>query len=121
MINILKVFTIKSVINSFQFSNMEDKFCSSFPQLLELIFDSLDNRTLVICKKVSRIWNNFLESPKFLLMRKIKKIVETRRKFRKPWKTISRNISTSTIQQLEIATKVHFEYCQLKFKDPLPI
>ena len=99
---------------------MEDKFCSSFPQLLELIFDSLDNRTLVICKKVSRIWNNFLESPKFLLMRKIKKIVETRRKFRTPWKTISRNISTSTIQQLEIATKVHFEYCQLKL-DPLPI
>ena len=38
------------------------------------------------------------------LIRKIKKNVETRRKFRKPWKMVVKNVSTSTMEELEMAT-----------------
>ena len=34
-----------------------------FPQIGEEIFDSLDEESLENCKKVCRIWKNFIEDP----------------------------------------------------------
>ena len=87
---------------------MDKNFCLSFPQLAENIFKNLDDQNLKKSKKISRLWNRFLKNPKFVLIRKIKMIVETRRKFRKPWKTVCKTASTSTIQDLEIATRKFF-------------
>ena len=84
---------------------MEKNLFLRFPQLEESIFDSLDNQTLVKCRKICRSWNKSLTNPKFILMRKIKKTVETRRKFRKPWKTVLKQVSRSTIEQLKAATQ----------------
>ena len=88
---------------------MDKNFCFIFPQLAENIFEKLDNPSLVNCKTISHEWNNFLTTPKLLLMRKIRKIVETRRKFRNPWKIVSRKISTKIIEELEIASRKFFE------------
>ena len=83
-------------------------FCVTFPNLADSIFDNLDNFSIVKCREVSRDWNGFLEAPKFLLIRKIRKTVETRRKFRKPWKLLVKNSSTQTLIKLEAATSEFF-------------
>ena len=84
-------------------NNYED-LCLRFPSVAELIFDELDNQSLVKCKEVSGVWRIFLKAPKFLIMRKIQKMVETRRKFRNVWKLVGKKISTNEILQLEVAT-----------------
>ena len=40
-----------------------------FSHLGEDIFDSLDNRSLLTSKKVSRTWNSFIKDQKFLWIR----------------------------------------------------
>ena len=44
-----------------------------FVHLAEDIFDSLDDKSLVNCKKVSKIWNSFIEGQKFPWIRLIKR------------------------------------------------
>ena len=84
--------------------NIYEDLCLRFPSVAESIFDELDNESLVKCKEVSGVWRNFLQAPKFLIMRKIQKMVETRRKFRNVWKLVGKKISTNEILQLEVAT-----------------
>ena len=84
--------------------NIYEDLCLRFPSVAESIFDELDNQSLVKCKEVSGVWRIFLQAPKFLIMRKIQKMVETRRKFRKVWKLVGQKISTNEILQLEVAT-----------------
>jgi ankyrin repeat protein len=85
-----------------------EDLCLKFPTIAESIFDELDNQSLVNCKEVSRTWCNFLEAPKFLLMRKIQKTVETRQIFRKVWRSVYQKLSTNAILQLEVATTKFF-------------
>ena len=44
-----------------------------FAQLGEDIFDSLDNKNLVKCRKITRTWNSFIEDQKFAWVRIIEK------------------------------------------------
>ena len=88
-------------------SKVYEDLCLRFPSIAESIFDELDNQSLVKCREASREWSEFLSSPKFLLMRKIKKTVETRREFRKVWRSVGKKLNTNTILQLE-ATVTEF-------------
>ena len=89
-------------------SKVYEDMCLRFPSIAESIFDELDNQSLVKCSEVSREWSEFLGSPKFLLMRKIKKTVETRRKFRGVWSSVRKKLNTNTILQLEAAVTEFF-------------
>ena len=40
-----------------------------FEHLGEDIFDSLDNKSLTTCKKVSKMWNNFINDQKYFWIR----------------------------------------------------
>ena len=44
-----------------------------FVRLGEDIFDSLDNKNLVKCRKITRTWNSFIEDQKFAWVRIIEK------------------------------------------------
>ena len=82
-----------------------DIFCSRFPDVAESIFDKLNNDSLVNCKEVSTEWNSFLDDPKFLLMRKIVKILKSKNQLDlipKIAKIITK-ISTDTFKELEMA------------------
>ena len=46
-----------------------DNIFLRFPHVTEKIFDQLDNRSLALCKTVSRPWNNYLNDQKFLYER----------------------------------------------------
>ena len=89
-------------------SKVYEDLCLRFPSIAESIFDELDNQSLVKCREVSREWSEFLSSPKFVLMRKIKKTVETRRKFRGVWRSVGKKHNTNTISQLEVAVTEFF-------------
>jgi ankyrin repeat protein len=89
-------------------SKVYEDLCLRFPSIAESIFDELDNQSLVKCREVSREWSEFLNSPKFVLMRKIKKTVETRRKFRGVWSSVGKKLNTNSILQLENAVTKFF-------------
>ena len=89
-------------------SKVYEDLCLRFPSIAESIFDELDNQSLVKCREASREWSEFLSSPKLLLMRKIKKTVETRREFRKVWRSVGKKHNTNTISQLEVAVTEFF-------------
>ena len=89
-------------------SKVYEDLCLRFPSIAESIFDELDNQCLVKCREVSREWSEFLSSPKFVLVRKIKKTVETRRKFRNVWRSVVKKLNTNTILQLEAAVNEFF-------------
>ena len=89
-------------------SKVYEDLCLRFPSIAESIFDELDNQSLVKCREVSREWSEFLNSPKFVLMRKIQKTVETRRKFRVVWNSVGNKLNTNTILQLEAAVTEFF-------------
>ena len=55
---------------------MEQAFLR-FPHLSENIFDSLDNKSLVDSKEVSKSWYFYLDTQKFLQIRIIKNVEET--------------------------------------------
>ena len=76
--------------------------------MAEAIFANLNNKNLVRCKEVSRDWNDFLGNQKFLLIRKIQKTLETRRKFGKPWKSIVKDANIETLISLEAAASQFF-------------
>ena len=46
-----------------------------FPHIGEKIFNSLDNKGLVKCKRICRTWSNFIEDQKFSWIRIFRKIV----------------------------------------------
>ena len=84
-------------------------FCLRFPNLAEGIFENLENQSLVRCKEVTRDWNDFFRGPpKLILSRKIQKIVETRRKFRKPWRMVVKKANVPTMMALETAASIFY-------------
>ena len=100
-------------------SNVYEDLCLRFPSIAESIFDELDNQSLVRCREASREWSEFLSSSKFVLMRKIQKTIETRRKFRKVWRSLGKKLSTNTILQLEAAVTEFFGNDENFAGDPL--
>ena len=76
-----------------------------FQHLGEQIFNSLDNKSLVNCREVSRSWQNFLESQKFLHAKIILETVTKMHKVGKPWFQVFKNCNTKTIIDLRIAVE----------------
>ena len=51
---------------------IEDQFLR-FPHISEAIFNQLDDVTLADCRKINKIWLNFIDNQRFLWIRLIKK------------------------------------------------
>ena len=96
---------------------MNDFFCLRFPHIVESIFDQLNNESLVNCKEVGRCWNNILDDqvsfiePKFLLMRKMVKLLKSKNQNRLIPKItkIATKINSKTFQELEMAVYEFYE------------
>ena len=88
---------------------MNKKFISRFPSLAESIFDSLDNESLLKCRKINKDWDNFLTNSKLLHMRKIRKSVESRHIFGKQWRSLSKKVDTKTISEFVVTISEFYE------------
>ena len=52
-----------------------EELCLRFPHICVMIFDSLDDQTLVKCRLVSKLWKSCIDAEKFLWSRIIEKYI----------------------------------------------
>ena len=52
-----------------------DEVCLRFPHICVMIFDTLDDQTLVKCRLVSKHWKSCIDAEKFLWSRIIQKYI----------------------------------------------
>ena len=72
-----------------------------FPHLSDMIFDNLDNQSLVNCKIVSKTWSIYITEQKFYGIRIISENVKKYQKLSKPWFEVFEKANTETIMELK--------------------
>ena len=85
-----------------------EDFCLTHPNVAESIFGKLDNKSLIKCRKVSKVLKTFLTDPTIILMRKFGKIFGNQHQFAKLWKPILKRLSTDSLKQLELAMNLFY-------------
>ena len=70
-----------------------------FPHLDEAIFDELDNKSLVECRRASRSWLIHLDQQKLLKIRIILSDVEKFHKVREDWNRFLRSTNTEMVNR----------------------
>ena len=85
-----------------------EDFCLTHPNVAESIFDKLDNKSLIKCRKVSRVLKTFLTDPTIILMRKFEETVGNQDQFAKLWKPILKILSADSLKQLELAMNLFY-------------
>ena len=91
------------------------KILARFPDVGEKILDQIDDKSLVLCRGVSKIWKNFTEQQKIIWIRKIEKYIGQRSTFSDDWKKvvfknrvdIIRNLATSLEEFYESPNKLY--------------
>ena len=87
-----------------------------FPHIFEKIFDELDNKSLMNCRKVSATWRSFLENEKIVCLRRIKKYGRNMVYFTNQWNKLIKKRPQQEIIELSGAVELFF-FAQLKFFD----
>ena len=88
-------------------TSTEDLFLR-FPHLREGILDKLDDKNLVKCKEISRIWCQILETEKLYWIRKIQNISRNLLDHEEEWKQLTqKKMTLKTLKKL--AKAVHFK------------
>ena len=84
-----------------------EEVCKRFSHLGENIFDSLDDKSITRCSKVSKFWRNYLSNQKFVENRKkfveiqkIKAVVMQFHPLGDAWCNVFKTASTKTIMDL---------------------
>ena len=72
-----------------------------FPHLSDMIFDHLDNQSLVNCEIVSKTWSIYIGEQKFYGIRIIREKVKKYQKLTKPWFEVFKKANTETIMKLK--------------------
>ena len=80
-----------------------------FPHLVTHIFKELDDKTLTICRYVSRLCCDYLDSEKILLVR----MIQTYRNFTEisspDWNRVLKNTSVELVKELSVSTQQFFK------------
>ena len=77
-----------------------EEVCSRFPSLSEKIFDSLDNKSIACCTKVSKSWHSYLKNKKIVEIRIIKSIIKEFGISGQAWQDVFDKGSSNTIIDL---------------------
>ena len=77
-----------------------EEVCLRFSHLSENIFDSLSNKSIAKCTRVSRFWHDYINGQKFVEIRKIKLTVGQFHTIGDAWKKLFDTASTKTIVDL---------------------
>ena len=80
-----------------------DTLTVRFPHLSDMIFDNLNNQSLVSCKIVSKTWSIYIGEQKFYGIRIIEENVPKCKyqKLSKPWFEVFKKANTETIMELK--------------------
>ena len=88
---------------------MED-LCGRFPLLSKMVFENLDNQSLVKFKESSWEINNHLQNERFYWIRIIKKHVEHFKEFADAWKKVIDKTPVKTVRELAITVESYFNF-----------
>ena len=88
---------------------MED-LCGRFPLLSKMVFENLDDQSLVKVKESSRKINNHLQNERVYWIRMIKTHVEYFKKFADAWKKVIDKTPVKNVRKLAITVESYFNF-----------
>ena len=80
-----------------------------FPHFSELIFNNLDNQSLINCKEASRELSEFLDNERFFWIRILRNYNKNYDKFQDYWKMSINKTSIEIVKHLAVATHTFFK------------
>ena len=80
-----------------------DQILKRFPDVAQDIFKQLDNKSLVNCMEVSKIWHNFLSNDSLLWKRRIIKHEKCQTEFKEAWKLVTKQSPTRKLREVALA------------------
>ena len=88
---------------------MED-LCERFPLLSKMVFENLDDQSLVKVKESSRKINNHLQNERLYWIRRIKKHIGYFKKFADAWKKVIDKTPVKNVRKLAITVESYFNF-----------
>ena len=85
-----------------------DEILIRFPVVGQIILKQLDDKNLVKCRKVSRIWRSFLDNDSLLWRRRIKKYTKNQIEFYEIWNLVTKKVSVHILKDLAMAVEEFF-------------
>ena len=107
--------SLKEVIINIENDELEpmiNKMMLRFPHLAQDTFKELDNKTMVNCRKVSKIWCNFIDNEKFQWVRKVQRYVFFKEMFNAQWNMVMKKTPVGNIKELSLAVQQFFKQDQ---------
>ena len=98
-----------------------DEIMIRFPILFQGILIELDNKSLAKCRKINKNCQNFIDSERFVLFRKLQKYHSNMEEFFEQWKKVTQNASKETIRELSVAVHNFFEDTPIYYSLGSPI
>ena len=86
-----------------------DECFSRFSHLSLSIFKSLDDVSIIKCRKINKTWRDYLDNQRFFQIRKIKTIVEEFHEVGVSWKRILKTAPNQTIIDLAEAVSNFYQ------------
>ena len=83
--------------------------CLRFSHLSAAIFNGVDNKSLVKCKKVSEVWCDYISEEKFYLIRIIRSTVAKFHDVGKDWENVFKKSNTNTINELKCCVEQFYQ------------
>ena len=89
-----------------------------FPHLGKIVFNNLDNQSLINLKEASRDVSEFMENDRFFWIRILKRYRKNFDKFKESWKEVTKKTPLEKVKQLVMTVKTFFRAYPLieKFK-----
>ena len=82
-----------------------DEVLAKFPFIGQDIFNELDAQSLEESRNVSKVWRKFLDNNPLFWKRRIQKITQNQRIFKRDWKMVTTKVSTDTLKKLAFAVE----------------
>ena len=85
-----------------------ESLCQRFPNVIELVLDNLDDKSLVNCREASRKMSELLPKGRFYWIRRIKKYNTSFRSFKTSWRQVINKTSVEIIKELAVEVQNFF-------------
>ena len=96
--------------------SMFEIFCLRFPDISGNIFQSIDDKSLVKCKGISKTIGKFSDEEKFYWIRIIQKYWKNLEEFSESWKTVIHQTPNEIVKELATACQQFFQFRSSRFE-----
>ena len=86
-----------------------ENILARYPHLGKLVFNNMDNQSLINFKVASRDVSEFMENDRFFWIRILKRYGKNFVKFEESWKEVTKKTPVEKVKQLVLAVKTFFQ------------